>query len=148
MNELFSRLARGAANLIAHPLVFLAALLAVLGWAAAGPFVNYSENWQLVINTSTTILTFLMVFLLQNMQNRDTRAIHVKLNELLRAVTDARTEMVDLENVGEEELSRYCEEFKRMHIRAAALLKDKTGQPAGSRTNASAATPPDVGALD
>jgi low affinity Fe/Cu permease len=122
MHDLFTRLARSAAGLVAHPLAFVAAILAVLAWAIAGPAFHYSETWQLVINTGTTILTFLMVFLLQNMQNRDARAMQIKLDELLRAVKGARTELVDLENVTEEELTRYCEEFKDLHGKYAQIL--------------------------
>ncbi len=122
MQDLFSRLARSASTAVAHPAAFILAVLAVLGWAALGPALHYSANWQLIINTGTTILTFLMVFLLQNMQNRDSRAMQVKLDELLRAVKGARTELVDLENVPEEELVRYCEEFKNLHLRYAKAL--------------------------
>ncbi|MEO6993592.1 MAG: low affinity iron permease family protein [Lacunisphaera sp.] len=127
MNDLFSRLARSAGVAVAHPLAFVAAVIGVVVWAAAGPALNYSENWQLVINTGTTILTFLMIFLLQNMQNRDSRAMQVKLDELLRAVHGARTELVDLENVTEEELAKYCAEFKNLHLRYAQALEKRGG---------------------
>src|SRR5688572_27042251 len=127
MHDLFLRLARSAANLVAHPLAFAGALLAVLLWACAGPAFHYSSGWQLVINTGTTILTFLMVFLLQNMQNRDARAMQVKLDELLRAMHGARTELVDLENVTEAELTRYCEEFKALHLHYANLIARRSG---------------------
>ena len=122
MHDLFARLARSISNAVAHPVAFITATLAVLIWAATGPALHYSENWQLVINTSTTILTFLMVFLLQNMQNRDSRAMQVKLDELLRAMKGARTELVNLENVTEEELAGYCDEFKNLHLRYAKAL--------------------------
>src|SRR3954465_11632681 len=128
MYDLFTRLARGASTVVAHPLAFAAAVLIVIIWAAFGPLLHYSETWQLVINTGTTILTFLMVFLLQNMQNRDSRAMQIKLDELLRAVKGARTELVDLENVTEEELSRYCNEFKVLHLRYAKLLSKRRGK--------------------
>ena len=128
MHDLFTRLARFSAAVVAHPLAFAAAVLAVIVWAACGPGLNYSENWQLVINTGTTILTFLMVFLLQNMQNRDSRAMQVKLDELLRAVKGARTELVDLENVTEAELTRYCEEFKTLHLHYAKILDKRGGK--------------------
>jgi low affinity Fe/Cu permease len=127
MHELFFRLARWASTLVAHPLAFAGAILAVGLWAAAGPAFHYSAGWQLVINTGTTILTFLMVFLLQNMQNRDSRAMQIKLDELLRAVRGARTELVDLENVTEAELARYCEEFKTLHLHYAQLLSKRGG---------------------
>jgi low affinity Fe/Cu permease len=125
MHDLFSRFARSASTIVAHPIAFVVALLTVIVWAATGPALHYSENWQLIINTGTTILTFLMVFLLQNMQNRDSRAMQVKLDELLRAVKGARTELVDLENVTEEELARYCDEFKNLHFRYAKILAER-----------------------
>ncbi len=128
MHDLFTRLARFASTVVAHPLAFAAALFAVIVWAASGPALHYSENWQLLINTGTTILTFLMVFLLQNMQNRDSRAMQVKLDELLRAVKGARTELVDLENVTEEELTRYAEEFKTLHLHYAKILEKRGGK--------------------
>lgn len=125
MHDLFFRFARFAAAIVAHPVAFILAVLSVAVWAAFGPSLGYSENWQLVINTGTTILTFLMVFLLQNMQNRDSRAMQVKLDELLRAMKGARTELVDLENVTEDELIRYCEEFKNLHFHYAEILKKR-----------------------
>ncbi|MDB6095071.1 MAG: putative small integral rane protein precursor [Verrucomicrobia bacterium] len=125
MMEVFARFARVLSNRLAHPAAFLAALLAVLIWAACGPFYGYSSNWQLVINTGTTILTFLMVFVLQNTQNRDGRALQVKLNELLRAVKGARNELIDLENLTEEELVRYCDEFRDLHEHCRKVLKHR-----------------------
>jgi low affinity Fe/Cu permease len=122
MHDFFIRLGRWTSNLVAHPLAFILATASVLVWAACGPAFHYSGGWQLVINTGTTILTFLMVFLLQNTQNRDSRAMHIKLDELLRAIKGARTELVDLENVTEAELTRYCEEFKTLHLHYAQLL--------------------------
>jgi len=126
MHDFFSRLARWASNLVAHPGAFIFATMGVLAWAALGPALHYSTGWEFIINTSTTILTFLMVFLLQNTQNRDSRAMQVKLDELLRAVKGARTELVDLENVTESELARYCEEFKKLHLRYAELLAKRS----------------------
>src|SRR3954468_2349857 len=128
MYDFFVRLARGAGAAAAHPMAFITAVMMVAVWAALGPAFHYSETWQLVINTGTTILTFLMVFLLQNMQNRDSRAMQVKLDELLRAVKGARTELVDLENVTEEELTRYCEEFKTLHLHYAKVLEKRGGE--------------------
>lgn len=95
------------------PLAFTLALIAVLIWALTGPMFGYSETWQLVINTGTTIVTFLMVFLIQQSQNKDCRAVHLKLDELLHAVKDAREDMIDIENFSEEELDRLAEEFKK-----------------------------------
>ena len=115
--EVFSRFARFVSGLSAHPATFALAVLAVIGWAACGPVTHYSEIWQLWINTSTTILTFLMVFLLQNAQMRDTKALHMKMDELLRTVHGARSALIDLENLSEEELNRYAAEFSRLHQR-------------------------------
>jgi low affinity Fe/Cu permease len=90
------------------------AALAIVIWAVSGPAFNYSQTWQLVINTGTTIVTFLMVFLIQNTQNRETKALHLKIDELLRAVHDARTNLVSLENRTDEELSKVAEEFESL----------------------------------
>src|ERR1043165_7213736 len=92
----------------------MAAVLIIVVWAATGPAFQYSDTWQLVINTGTTIVTFLMVFLIQNTQNRDARAIHLKLDELLRAQEGARTSMANLENLPDEVLTRLSEEFKQL----------------------------------
>lgn len=129
--ELFSRFARNVSALSAHPLAFAVALASVVIWALFGPATHYSEIWQLWINTSTTILTFLMVFLLQNAQMRDTRALHIKMDELLRAVEGARNEMIDLENLSEEELEQYAAEFKRLHFRYAGAISRKRPVSAG-----------------
>ena len=138
MQDLFSRLAKNASTVVAHPVAFLAAVVLVAGWALTGPLLHYNESWQLIINTGTTILTFLMVFLLQNTQNRESRAMQVKLDELLRAIEGARTELVDLENVSEAELGRYSEEFKQLHLRYAKILAArKSGRrPAGGEDSA------------
>jgi low affinity Fe/Cu permease len=132
MQEFFARLAKNASAAVAHPAAFLAAVVVVAVWALAGPMLHYNESWQLIINTGTTILTFLMVFLLQNTQNRESRAMQVKLDELLRAIKGARTELVDLENVTEAELARYCEEFRQLHQQYAKLLATRKagGRPA------------------
>ncbi|HWA10297.1 MAG TPA: low affinity iron permease family protein [Opitutaceae bacterium] len=127
MREMFSRFARGVSALAGHPAAFVLAVLAVLGWAALGPRLHYSENWQLWINTGTTILTFLMVFLLQHSQNRDARAVQLKLDELLRALNGARNELIDLENLSEADLAKYCREFQALHLRYAKALERKGG---------------------
>ena len=105
MNELFRKFAQNTSNATGTPWAFLLAVAVVLVWAITGPIFGFSDTWQLVINTGTTIVTFLMVFLIQNTQNRDTRALHLKLDELLRAVPDAREgEFMDLEMRDEKEL--------------------------------------------
>jgi len=117
MTGLFRKFAQAAAGGVGSPWSFLLAVAIILAWACAGPVFGYSDTWQLVVNTGTTIVTFLMVFLIQNTQNRDARAIHLKLDELLRAVKEARTEMVDLENLSDEELDRLSQEFKSLRER-------------------------------
>ena len=99
------------------PWAFGVALAVILGWGVTGPLFHYSDTWQLVINTATTIITFLMVFLIQNTQNRDTKAIHLKLDELLRGVKGARTSMMSLENLSDEELDTLQKEFDRLRSR-------------------------------
>jgi low affinity Fe/Cu permease len=101
----------------------------ILVWAFTGPIFNFSDTWQLIINTGTTIATFLMVFLIQNTQNRDAKAIHLKLDELIRAVKDARNSLVDLENVSDEELDRLQNNFS---IYASDRIRRSMG-PGGDR---------------
>jgi low affinity Fe/Cu permease len=98
----------------------VAALFVVLAWAVTGPVFHYSDTWQLVINTITSVVTFLMVFLIQNTQNRDAAAMQLKLNELIRAMSTARNTMVDLENCTEEEIAAIREEFTDIRARIAA----------------------------
>ncbi len=114
MNELFRKFAQTASQAVASPWAFIVAAFIILAWGATGPLFHYSDTWQLVINTGTTIITFLMVFLIQNTQNRDAKAIHLKLDELLRGVEGARTHLVDLEAFSDEELDRLQEQFKRI----------------------------------
>ena len=94
--------------------MFTLAVLVVIGWAVMGPYYQYSDTWQLVINTGTTIVTFLMVFLIQNTQNRDSRAIHLKLDELIRAVKGARNKLVNLEEMSDAELDQLQEQFQKV----------------------------------
>lgn len=114
MNELFRKLAYKTAEAIGSPWAFSTAVLIVVGWAASGAVFEYSDTWQLVINTGTTIVTFLVVFLIQYTQNRDTRIIQLKIDELLRAVEKARTRLVDLEDLPDEEIERLQKEFQRL----------------------------------
>jgi len=102
----FGRLARRTARLTGHPAAFATASLIVVVWAVTGPLFGWSDTWQLVINTGTTIATFLMVFLVQNTQNRDAAAVHLKLDELLRAVEGAHNALLDLEELDQEDLDR------------------------------------------
>jgi low affinity Fe/Cu permease len=113
--NIFDRAATHVARLMGHPTSFALACLVIVTWAVMGPFLGFSDSWQLVINTSTTIGTFLMVFLIQNTQNRDSHALHLKIDELLRALDAADTRLVDLEERSEQELERL-----RMHYKALA----------------------------
>jgi low affinity Fe/Cu permease len=114
INEAFHKFSTESARVLGSVWAFAIAVAVVAVWAITGPIFDYSEEWQLVINTGTTIVTFLMVFLIQNTQNRDARALHLKLDELIRALTEARTGLVDLEDLPEEELDRLADEFKRL----------------------------------
>ena len=112
--ELFHRVAHATASVIGTPYAFAVAVLVIIAWAACGPVFHYSDTWQLIINTGTTIVTFLVVFMIQNTQNRDSRAIHLKLDELIRAVDAARNRLVDIEDLPDEELARLAREFQRL----------------------------------
>jgi len=117
MNEFFGKIARSVSAAVGSPYAFVLAVAFVLVWAATGPVFEYSSRWQLVINTGTTIVTFLMVFIIQNAQNRDQKAIQLKLDELLRAIGEAKTGFVNLEKLDDETLGRLEDEFARMHTR-------------------------------
>ncbi len=130
MNSLFRKFAHDTSIAVGSPWAFIAAVALVVVWGATGPFFRFSDTWQLVINTGTTIITFLMVFLIQNTQNRDARAVHLKLDELIRAVRGARTGLVDLEDLSDEELDALQQEFRRLHearARGARLGDDARG---------------------
>jgi low affinity Fe/Cu permease len=117
MNAFFHAFARKSAAVMGSHWSFLLATACCLVWAVTGPLFGYSDTWQLVINTATTVLTFLAVFLIQNTQNGDALAIQLKLDELLRAVTDARTRLVNLEDCSDEELEQLRQEFQRLQKR-------------------------------
>ncbi len=110
----FNRFTKWAARAAGHPFAFGAALLLVVGWAATGPLFGYSSNWQLVINTGTTIVTFLMVFLIQSAQNRDSAAVQLKLDELIRAVEGAQNALLDLEELDERDLEQMRARFEAL----------------------------------
>jgi low affinity Fe/Cu permease len=117
MDHGFRRLAQRSAHLVGTSRAFLLAVTIIVLWAATGPIFHYSDTWQLIINTGTTIVTFLMVFLIQNTQNRDAREIHLKLDELLRASSKARNSLVDLDKLSDAELERLEAEFKQLGAR-------------------------------
>ncbi|WP_255203772.1 low affinity iron permease family protein [Myxococcus sp. AM011] len=118
MHERFHKFAQGVSERVGSVQALLVAVSVVLLWAVSGPLFHFSDTWQLVINTSTTIITFLMVFVIQATQNRDAKAIHLKLDELIRAQKHARDEFTDLEDATEEELAELTQQFKRVHARA------------------------------
>jgi len=114
MSETFRRAAARVACALGSPWAFAAAVLLVCVWAALGPILQFSEGWQLVINTGTTIATFLMLFILQNSQNRDTKAINIKLDELLRAIEGARTGLAAVGDLSDEEMEKLEGEFRSL----------------------------------
>ncbi len=118
--DTFRRFSAKVSEAMGSPWMFILAVLTIVIWLVSGPFFDFSDTWQLVINTGTTIITFLMVFLIQNTQNRDAKALHLKLDELIRGVKGARTDLVDLENLSEDELNSLSEEFR--------LLREKYQQ--------------------
>lgn len=124
MRDHFRHLAERTAHAVGSPWAFLLALLVVATWGLTGPYFNYSDTWQLFINTGTTIVTFLMVFLIQNTQNRETRIVALKLDELLRGVEGARTGLVQLDHMSDEELEVVQQEFTRLRERYAPLVDD------------------------
>jgi low affinity Fe/Cu permease len=118
----FGRFAKATAKTAGHPSTFAVAVGIILIWALTGPIFRFSDTWQLVINTGTTVITFLMVFLIQNTQNRDSAAMHLKLDELLRAVQGAHTALVDLEDLTEEELDLFKARYVALGHQAKAEI--------------------------
>ena len=118
VRDVFRAFARRSSVVLGTAWAFAFAVLIIVVWAATGSKFHYSDTWQLVINTGTTIVTFLMVFVIQNTQNRDGKAIQLKLDELIRALEGARNKLVDLENLSDEELKKLQKEFQRLHRRS------------------------------
>jgi low affinity Fe/Cu permease len=118
VSDAFRLFARRSAVMLGSAWAFAAAAFVILVWLVTGPTFHFSDTWQLIINTATTIITFLMVFLIQNTQNRDAKAMHLKLDELIRALKGARDQLVDLEDLSDEELKKLEEQFQRMRKRA------------------------------
>ena len=123
MRNWFRKAALATAEAVGSPWAFLAGVAVTLAWAVSGPYFHYSDTWQLVINTGTTIATFLIVFLIQHTQNRDAKVMHLKLDELIRAVSSARTELVHMETMSDEELTALHEEFQELQEHAVRGLK-------------------------
>ena len=118
VSDAFRIFARRSSKVLGSAWAFAAAILIIVVWGATGPTFHYSDTWQLIINTGTTIVTFLMVFLIQNTQNRDAKAVHLKLDEIIRALKGARNELVDLENLSDEDLSKLEKQFQRLRTLA------------------------------
>jgi len=128
----FGNIARRVAALVGKPWAFAIALFCVAAWGASGPLFGFSDTWQLIINTSTTIITFLMVFVIQNTQNRDTAAIQIKLDELIRATQGAHNALLDLEELDEKELQSYLRRYEELAAAARRRLDSgrlDTGSP-------------------
>jgi low affinity Fe/Cu permease len=123
--DLFRQFAKHTAEAVGTPAAFFAAVLLILVWAGTGPFFHFSDTWQLVVNTATTIVTFLMVFLIQNTQNRDSRALHLKLDELIKATARARNSIIDVANLSEEQLKRLEEEYRKLCTQTAQGQEQK-----------------------
>ena len=139
---LFQRAARWAAVVTGRPITFLAAALIILVWAGTGPFFKFSDTWQLVINTGTTIVTFLMVFLIQNTQNRDTEAIQLKLDELIRVTEGAHNALLDLEELTEKDLNRIRADYERLAAQARENLSRGLGDTGVPDVGASSGSGP------
>jgi low affinity Fe/Cu permease len=116
--DAFRVFARNSAVILGSAWAFATAVLVIIIWGTTGPAFHFSNTWQLIINTGTTIVTFLMVFLIQNTQNRDAKAVHLKLDEIIRAIKGARNELVDLEELSDEELKKLEEQFQRLRKKA------------------------------
>ena len=123
MGDFFHKFAQFVSGIVGSPAAFIIAIAVIAIWASYGPAFQFSELWHLFINTATTITTFLIVFLIQNTQNRDARAIHLKLDELLRAIKPARDRFVDLEELSDDELGKLENEFRHMHELAERARK-------------------------
>lgn len=118
IRDAFRVFAQRCSAMLGSAWAFSAAVLVIVLWLVTGPIFHFSDTWQLIINTATTVVTFLMVFLIQNTQNRDAKAMHLKLDELIRAIKNARNELVDIEELSDEELKNLEEQFRRMRERA------------------------------
>ncbi len=125
LRDRFHRFSRVISDAVGSVWAFLLALAIVFVWGLTGPLFHFSDTWQLVINTGTTIVTFIMVFLIQSTQNRDAKAVHLKLDELIRAVSGARNNFLDLEQLPEEELEALAKQFAELQKRASDEAQDR-----------------------
>jgi low affinity Fe/Cu permease len=124
LGAIFSWFAKHSAVAMGHPWAFTLALLAIVAWGGTGPAFHYSDTWQLVINTGTTIVTFLMVFLIQHTQNRDSSAIQLKLDELIRSTQGAHNTLLDLEELSQEELNKFLQTYQKLADRGRRLVRE------------------------
>lgn len=124
----FTRFAKWASRATGQPVTFITAVVIIALWATTGPIFHFSDTWQLVINTSTTIVTFLMVFLIQNTQNRDTEVLQIKLDELIRAIENAHNALLDLEELNDEEIDLVRADYEKLARKARAELKRSKAQ--------------------
>jgi low affinity Fe/Cu permease len=124
IRDAFGIFARKTSTVLGSAWAFVCAILIIVVWAMTGPTFHYSDTWQLIINTGTTIVTFLMVFLIQNTQNRDAKAVHLKLDELIRAIEPARNKLVDLEKLSDDELKNLEQEFEKLRKKAEGAKEE------------------------
>lgn len=137
LNFWFSRFASATAQIVGHPYMFLAAVIVLIVWAVSGPLFHFSDTWQLIINTGTTIVTFLVVFLIQNTQNRDAKALHLKLDELIRSHHPANDDLIDIQKLSDEELDELEKRYERIRKACEARRGGRIRETAGSDKNAS-----------
>src|SRR6266704_1039007 len=134
VSDAFRVFARNSSIILGSAWAFTVAVLIIVLWGATGPTFHFSDTWQLIINTGTTIVTFLMVFLIQNTQNRDAKAVHLKLDEIIRALKGARNELIDLEKLADEDLTSLEKQFERVRKKAK-----RDGNNPGGKTGANRA---------
>jgi low affinity Fe/Cu permease len=145
LNLWFSRFASSTAQVVGHPFMFLAAVIVLVIWAASGPFFHFSDTWQLIINTGTTIITFLVVFLIQNTHNRDAKALHLKLDELIRSHNPASDDLIDIQKLSDEELDVLEKRYEKIRKACEARRAGKPPQIAAkhdSKNGAKQDNPP------
>jgi len=134
VSDAFRCFAQRSSSVLGSAWAFCGAVLIIVVWLVPGPTFHFSDTWQLIINTATTVVTFLMVFLIQNTQNRDAKAMHLKLDELIRAVKGARNQLVDLENLSDDDLKKLEQQFQGLRKQAEdSRTRFDNGQPAKSR---------------
>ena len=134
LRDAFRCFAQRSSVLLGSAWAFCGAVLVILVWLVTGPTFHFSDTWQLIINTATTVITFLMVFMIQNTQNRDAKAMHIKLDELIRAVKGARNQLVDVENLSDDALKKLEEQFQRLRKQSEKSgTRSDNGKPAKSR---------------